>query len=603
VSWVARRETKVCTNLFRLHSRDHGLGKPSDLPDVFTNYRKSQEPLRERPRPVVPRPDVGTLPPYPDSSVIPPQHGPFHVANSLEDLRERLLKPVKNPLENPPPFPAEARSAHPFQGGESNARKRLTHLIRSGAMTAYKETRNGLIGPDFSSKLSAYLSLGCVSARQVHDEMLKFENGTESAYESAKGYGQGENDGTRGVRFELLWRDYMRLCTIKFGSKLFRLEGFRQGPVYNSKWLMADRATAQRHQNPSADKVDAILRRLWAGTTGMGFIDASQRELLHTGYTSNRARQNVASFLSKHLQIDWRYGAEWYEMMLVDYDVSSNWSNWQYVAGVGNDPRGDARIFNPVKQAFDYDKDGMYVRTWVPEVSGLEKLENVFQPWTASITDLEACGLLGNIAVTNPIKRIEFMVDKKPRQPRKSSAKKRGQGRGGGRRGGGGGGDGGSEPRNNTYSGGRNGHDQGYANDPGSFNGFGTSQGWNGNYQSAQPYSMHQEHQQPPMSSTGDYTGTYNNHVDPQAFHQQVIPHNNMYPQAGYDNQPWFYKNGNSNGYKGNRRGGPNGGSRGRRGGRGGHGFANQGQDAHGQHYDSFGPPPGYYPPYNGRDV
>jgi deoxyribodipyrimidine photo-lyase len=337
----------------------------------------------------------------------------------------------------------------------------------------------------------------------------------------------------------------------------------------------------------------------------MGFIDASQRELLHTGYTSNRARQNVASFLSKHLQIDWRYGAEWYEMMLVDYDVSSNWSNWQYVAGVGNDPRGDARIFNPVKQAFDYDKDGMYVRTWVPEVSGLEKLENVFQPWTASITDLEACGLLGNIAVTNPIKRIEFMVDKKPRQPRKPSAKKRGQGRGGGRRGGGGGGGGGggNEPRNNTHSGGRNGHDQGHANDPGSFNGFGASNGWNGNFQNVQTYSMHQEHQQPPMSNVGEYSGTYNAHVGPQAFHQQGIPHNNMYPQPGFDSQPWFYKNGNSNGYKSSSRGGANGGNRGRRGGRGGHGFANQGQEAHGHHYESFGPPPGYYPPYNGRDI
>lgn len=78
--------------------------------------------------------------------------------------------------------------------------------------------------------------------------------------------------------------------------------------------------------------------------------------------------------------IDWRYGAEWYECLLVDYDVSSNWANWQYVSGVGNDPRGENRIFNPVKQAFDYDRDitvpaeaggktkggGAYVRMWVP---------------------------------------------------------------------------------------------------------------------------------------------------------------------------------------------------------------------------------------------
>jgi hypothetical protein len=155
----------------------------------------------------------------------------------------------------------------------------------------------------------------------------------------------------------------------------------------------------------------------------MGLIDASQRELFHTGYTSNRARQNVASFLAKHLEIDWRYGAEWYEMMLVDYDVSSNWSNWMYVAGVGNDPRGEARIFNPVKQAYDYDREGEYVRMWVPEVRTMEKIENVFQICTASPDDLERFGLTSHIMVTDPIKKIDFSVDKKPRTSRKPTPK------------------------------------------------------------------------------------------------------------------------------------------------------------------------------------
>ncbi|KAK3935532.1 DNA photolyase, FAD-binding/Cryptochrome, partial [Diplogelasinospora grovesii] len=147
----------------------------------------------------------------------------------------------------------------------------------------------------------------------------------------------------------------------------------------------------------------------------MGLIDASQRELLHTGYTSNRARQNVASFLAKHLRIDWRLGAEWYEMLLVDYDVSCNWANWQYVSGVGNDPRGEMRIFNPVKQAFDYDRDGIYVRSWVPEVRKLKKLECVFQACTASEQELKEAGLDGNIMVTDPVKRIKFSVESNPR--------------------------------------------------------------------------------------------------------------------------------------------------------------------------------------------
>lgn len=163
----------------------------------------------------------------------------------------------------------------------------------------------------------------------------------------------------------------------------------------------------------------------------MGIIDASQRELFHTGYTSNRARQNAASFFSKHLEIDWRYGAEWYEMMLVDYDVSSNWANWQYVAGIGNDPRGDARTFNPVKQAFDYDKEGIYVRMWVTELQGLEKLENVFQVCTTEAAELDSCGLSNNIMVTDPVKRIDFYVDRKPRAARRPYNKRRGHPRGG----------------------------------------------------------------------------------------------------------------------------------------------------------------------------
>lgn len=77
--------------------------------------------------------------------------------------------------------------------------------------------------------------------------------------------------------------------------------------------------------------------------------------------TRPTARQNVASFLTKHLHIDWRLGAEWFESMLVDYDLSSNWGNWQYLAGVGNDPRGE-RILNPIKQAFDYDPEGNTLR-------------------------------------------------------------------------------------------------------------------------------------------------------------------------------------------------------------------------------------------------
>lgn len=301
-------------------------------------------------------------------------------------------------------------------------------------MYSYKETRNGLLGPNFSTKLSAFLSQGCITARQVHHELVKYEDGTEPEYEHAKGYKEGENEGTTAVRFELLWRDYMRLCTKKFGHRLFSQSGFREHEYENgndsaakkTRWKTPVTEDALPDQEPPPEEIKEIIGRFNAGTTGMGLIDASQRELLHTGYTSNRARQNVASFLTKHLGIDWRFGAEWYEMVLVDYDVSSNWANWQYVAGVGNDPRGEARIFNPVKQAFDYDKEGAYVKTWLPEVKPLEKLENIFQVATTSPEELEKAGLTDNIMVTNPVKRIEFLVDGKPKTNKRTFHRGRG---------------------------------------------------------------------------------------------------------------------------------------------------------------------------------
>ncbi|XP_044721746.1 FAD binding domain of DNA photolyase [Hirsutella rhossiliensis] len=438
---------------YYIDDRDTGLAKPADLPDVFTTYRKSQEPLRERPRKALPAPAKALLPPMPDESAIPPQHGPFEIPASLDGLEARLLQPLDIGLSNPPKACGDAQSGHTFQGGERSAHERICHLLRSGAVSSYKETRNGLLGADYSTKLSAYLALGCISARQVHEELLKFEDGKAEAYREAAGYAKGENAGTAGIRFELLWRDYMRLCTAKFGRKLFKLSGFTQDKSYDTKWKTADKAVAVRGQQPSPDKVSRLIERFNEGTTGMGLIDATQRELFLTGYTSNRARQNAASFLSKHLNIDWRYGAEWYEMLLVDYDTSSNWANWQYVAGVGNDPRGDARIFNPVKQAFDYDKDGAYVRTWVPELKDLEKPENVFQAWTTSKADLETCGLVENVMVTNPLKRIDFKLDRKPRSTRRPFPRNRGRGGGGssgGRRGGNGRGQGPGQPDNST---------------------------------------------------------------------------------------------------------------------------------------------------------
>ena len=293
-------------------------------------------------------------------------------------------------------------------------------------MSTYKDTRNGMLGLDFSTKLSAWLALGCITARQTHEYLIDFEEAKTELGKGSQGYGKGENKGTAAVRFELLWRDYMRLCTKKFGPRLFRVEGFRNDTSYPWKYPQKDKDTQLK------------VTRFLNGTTGTGLIDASMRELFLTGYTSNRARQNVASFLAKHLGIDWRIGAEWYESLLIDYDLSSNWGNWQYTAGVGNDPRGEARVFNPVKQAFDYDPEGAYVKNWVEELRKLDDPQCVFQAWKVPEERRKEVGLEGLEWVEQPLKRIEFRVGK-------SGGGRGGRGGGkagkaGGSRGGGGGG-------------------------------------------------------------------------------------------------------------------------------------------------------------------
>jgi deoxyribodipyrimidine photo-lyase len=278
------------------------------------------------------------------------------------------------------------------------------------------------------------------------------------------------------VRFELLWRDYMRLCTRKFGQRLFRVSGFRDDQSYpwktpgkeavngngqvnghgnshvngNASCNGNGHVNGNSHVNGNGTPVvstQEMLERFLNGTTGTGLIDACQRELFHTGYTSNRARQNVASYLAKHLGINWVLGAEWYECMLIDYDVSNNWGNWQYVAGVGNDPRGVARVFNPIKQACDYDPRGEYVMAWVPELRGLDDPQIIFQAWKMDEEERKQRGLEGLNWVERPLKKIDFRVGSGRRgggssggkYGGSSKTKANGAGEGGRGRGGGGG--------------------------------------------------------------------------------------------------------------------------------------------------------------------
>lgn len=230
---------------------------------------------------------------------------------------------------------ADTRAAIHFKGGETEAWKRLQHYFwESDSLRQYKETRNGLVGPNYSSKFSPWLALGCISARSIYDEVCKYES------ERVK------NDSTYWMTFELLWRDFFRFTAAKQKNALFQLNGFGRGKGRN--W-----------------KRDMTLLKKWInGQTGDAFVDANMREVQLTGWMSNRGRQNVASYLVHELGLDWRMGAAYFESQLLDYDVCSNWGNWAYVAGVGNDPRPD-RKFNTVRQAAEYDKDGSYRKLWL----------------------------------------------------------------------------------------------------------------------------------------------------------------------------------------------------------------------------------------------
>jgi deoxyribodipyrimidine photo-lyase len=229
----------------------------------------------------------------------------------------------------------DSRAVLDFKGGQTEALNRLQHyFFETKSLSQYKETRNGLVGANYSSKFSAWLALGCISPRYIYQQVKEYEQQ------------HGANESTYWLIFELLWRDYFRFMMKKHRQKFFLQNGIKHN------------ASAVVNTN------EKDLKAWIDGKTGVDFVDANMLELKLTGFMSNRGRQNVASFLCNDLKLDWRLGAAYFEQQLIDYDTSSNWGNWAYLAGVGNDPRGQ-RYFNIAKQADDYDKDGSYRKLWL----------------------------------------------------------------------------------------------------------------------------------------------------------------------------------------------------------------------------------------------
>jgi deoxyribodipyrimidine photo-lyase len=148
---------------------------------------------------------------------------------------------------------------------------------------------------------------------------------------------------------------------------------------------------------------DGKALRAWQrGRTGYPIVDAGMRELWHSGAMHNRVRMVAASFLVKHLLIDWREGERWFWDTLVDADPGSNPANWQWVAGSGADAAPYFRVFNPILQGEKLDPDGGYVRRWVPELAGL-RAELIHQPWRATPLELKSAGIELGLTYPQPI--------------------------------------------------------------------------------------------------------------------------------------------------------------------------------------------------------
>ena len=287
---------------------------PSDLPfsmksipEVFTKYRK-----------IVEKEAVVRMPLYAPTQISCPV----------------ISKDIVNEGDLTFELKLDKRSSLPALGGEPAALKHLNdYLFENQHLLHYKETRNELHGCDFSSKLSHWLSLGCISPKFIFHEVKRFEKEVK------------ENESTYWLIFELLWRDFFRFSFKKHPLDYFQLHGI----LGNSE--------RKPELNPE------VLASWVNGETSNTFVNAAMKELKATGWTSNRMRQIVASYLIYDLDQDWRAGAAYFESQLIDYDVSSNWGNWAYIAGVGNDPRA-GRKFNTEKQEEQYDKEGNYQRIW-----------------------------------------------------------------------------------------------------------------------------------------------------------------------------------------------------------------------------------------------
>ena len=267
--------------------------------------------------------------------------------------REWKKKEKEKPFDNPEnlisipefsdytPESSEASADIPESGEEVALEK--WREFKDNRLEKYKDRRDDVERPESVSRLSMYYSSGMLGIRKVSQDVEKLiEAETES--DKIRNYAKYRN--------ELAWREF-----------------FYQVLWHNPETVNQNYKDFENEINWRNNREE--LEAWKKGETGIPFVDAGIRELLETGYMHNRTRQNVASFLTKHLMIDWRYGARFFRKHLVDHDTASNIGGWQWSASTGTDSVS-IRIFNPVKQGRRYDSHAKYIKRWIPELRGID---------------------------------------------------------------------------------------------------------------------------------------------------------------------------------------------------------------------------------------
>ncbi len=288
------------------------------FPRVFSQFRRA---LEHAPEPPLPPPDLAGL------------------GDAWDDLPRQWLAPPAVPPGSAAALAAasDPRSAFPFSGDEPTALARLQHyLFESDGLRTYKATRNGLVGTDFSSKFSPFLGVGSLSVRRIWQEVLRYQEL------------RGADESSEWMQQELLWREFFLWSEQRHGEAFHAPGGLQQRPP---EW--------------EADTERFV--RWTRGDSGHPLIDAQLRELLATGYLSNRGRQWVASHFINELRLPWIWGARFFEWCLIDAHPALNTGNWAYLAGVGSDPRsfgGSPRRFDLERQVGLYDPDQTHRRLW-----------------------------------------------------------------------------------------------------------------------------------------------------------------------------------------------------------------------------------------------